>query len=30
VRAIVEDNGGGYGLGLRYAAEMLPKPTPKP
>jgi nicotinamidase-related amidase len=26
VRAIVEYNGGGYGIGLRYAAEMLPKP----
>jgi len=24
-RAVVEKNGGGYGIGLRYAREMLPK-----
>ncbi|MGU7782016.1 hydrolase [Burkholderia sp. PU8-34] len=26
VRAIIEENGGGYGIGLRYASHMLPKP----
>jgi nicotinamidase-related amidase len=25
VRAVIEKNGGGYGVGLRYAREMLPK-----
>ena len=24
-RAVIEKNGGGYGVGLRYAREMLPK-----
>lgn len=26
-RAIIEENGGAYGIGLRYAAEMLPRPS---
>lgn len=26
VRSIVESNGGGYGIGLRYARDMLPPP----
>jgi len=26
VRAVIEENGGGYGIGLRYASHMLPKP----
>ena len=25
-RAVIEKNGGGYGIGLRYASAMLPKP----
>jgi nicotinamidase-related amidase len=27
VRSIIETNGGGYGIGLRYATEMLAKPA---
>jgi nicotinamidase-related amidase len=29
-RAIIEENGGGYGIGLRYAAQMLPPPPDAP
>jgi len=27
-RAIVESNGGGYGIGLAYARDMIPSPAP--
>ena len=29
-RAIVEANGGGYGIGLSYARDMIPSPSPPP